>query len=597
MTWEQKSDLIQKDPVTCARNFEHMVQLFIRDVLKSNVSAIGEIADYFYRVEFQQRGSPHIHGLFWVKKAPQYEKSSSEENVNFVDKYITCQKSDSSNEMEELINLQTHRHAKTCKKTGQKVCRFNFPVPPMSKTTILTPFDCSCFDEQNKKIIKQNAEEIKELLDNRKYGETISFEDFLNKLQLTEDNYILAIRNTLKRATLFLKRQPSEIRINIYNTNLFKAWRANMDIQYVLDPYACATYILSYITKGQRGMSKLLEKASEEARSGNKDITNKVRHFGNKFLNAVENSAQEAVYLVLQMPLRRSSRDFQFISTSPPEERIFLLKTLDKLRELPDNSTDVESDNIIKRYQRRLKQLENLCLADFVSMFNCVKDEKSNTGNAAYETSSKGIFNDFLPETSFEDNTDDDPSMFHVTKTVCEPIEYKLNGGMKLVKRKNPKIIGSVRYNKEKDSENYFREQLMLYTPWRKEGTDLIKECQTYQDRFEQVKDEVLYNRHQYEYHSEMLDKAMDDINNAEYESFHNIAPNAEHINKQDSAFQGKPSELFGCFDPGNNKQHKQYDLLDDIGIFPRNNDDEELLLKRMSSDDYYALVRSLNEK
>ena len=59
MAWEQKSDLIQKDPVTCARNFDHMVQLFIRDVLKSTVAPIGEIADYFYRVEFQQRGSPH----------------------------------------------------------------------------------------------------------------------------------------------------------------------------------------------------------------------------------------------------------------------------------------------------------------------------------------------------------------------------------------------------------------------------------------------------------------------------------------------------------------------------------------------------------
>ena len=74
MSWEQKSDLIQKDPVTCARNFEHMVQLFIRDVLKSSIMPIGEITDYFYRVEFQQRGSPHIHGLFWIKNAPQCEK-------------------------------------------------------------------------------------------------------------------------------------------------------------------------------------------------------------------------------------------------------------------------------------------------------------------------------------------------------------------------------------------------------------------------------------------------------------------------------------------------------------------------------------------
>ena len=62
-----------------------------------------------------------------------------------------------------------------------------------------------------------------------------------------------------------------------------------MDIQYVLDPYACATYILSYITKG-----------NWKIKSGNRDIANKVRHIGNKFLNAVEISAQEAAYLVLQ---------------------------------------------------------------------------------------------------------------------------------------------------------------------------------------------------------------------------------------------------------------------------------------------------------
>ncbi|XP_068712755.1 uncharacterized protein [Montipora foliosa] len=223
-------------------------------------------------------------------------------------------------------------------------------------------------------------------------------------------------------------------------------------------------------------------------------------------------SALEAVYLVLQMPLRRSSRDFQFISTSPPEERTFLLTRLDKLKELPDNSTDVESDNIIyKRYQSRAKQLEKLCLADFVATFNCVKDEQADTGNATYEPSLTGI-NDFLPETNFEDNTDDDPNSIHVTKSVCEPNEYILKGGMKLVKRKKPKII-----------------------------------C-------------------------------------------------TEHINKQDSALQRKPSELFGCFDSRNNKQHKQYDLLYCIGIFPRN-DDEELRLKRMSNDDYYALDRSLNEQ
>ena len=82
---------------------------------------VGKMADYFYRIEFQQRGSPHIHGLFWVKDAPKYEKSLNEEIVTFVDKYVTCQKPNISSEMEELVNLQMHRHAKTCKKAGHKI--------------------------------------------------------------------------------------------------------------------------------------------------------------------------------------------------------------------------------------------------------------------------------------------------------------------------------------------------------------------------------------------------------------------------------------------------------------------------------------------
>ena len=57
MTRQQKSDLIQKDPVTCARNFQNMVQLFIKHVLKSDEMRIREIVDFFYIVESQQQCS------------------------------------------------------------------------------------------------------------------------------------------------------------------------------------------------------------------------------------------------------------------------------------------------------------------------------------------------------------------------------------------------------------------------------------------------------------------------------------------------------------------------------------------------------------
>ena len=345
----------------------------------------------------------------------------------------------------------------------------------------------------------------------------------------------------LKRSTLLLKRSPSEIRINCHNPYLLKAWRANMDIQFVLDPYACAVYILSYITKGQIGMSKLLRKACEEAKEGNKNIVNSVRHIGNKFLNAVEISVQEAVYLVLQMPWRRS-REFQYTNTSDPDERTFLLKSMDKIKELPDNLIDIESDNVIKRYQRCPKKLENVCLADFVAWYNC-KSESNN--QKQLETNTPSVDN-FLPENIVDDNLEDDVSNLEQTS---EMDEYEMKGGITLVKRQKPRIIRSARFNKNKDPENYYREQIMLYTAWRNETTDLLKDSQTCQEWFEVVKNEIEQNRKQYEHHAEILDQAVQDIESEEPGNI--VAPNTQYRDEQDREIGSRMSELFGCFDPG----------------------------------------------
>ena len=70
LNWEEKSKLIQSDPVTCARHFDYQINQFIRTFLKSKAAPLGKIADWFYRVEYQQRGSPHIHMLICLEDAP-----------------------------------------------------------------------------------------------------------------------------------------------------------------------------------------------------------------------------------------------------------------------------------------------------------------------------------------------------------------------------------------------------------------------------------------------------------------------------------------------------------------------------------------------
>lgn len=47
MDWTTKTRLVQSDPVTCVRFFDHRLQTFIHQVLKGNLHPIGCIKDFF----------------------------------------------------------------------------------------------------------------------------------------------------------------------------------------------------------------------------------------------------------------------------------------------------------------------------------------------------------------------------------------------------------------------------------------------------------------------------------------------------------------------------------------------------------------------
>ena len=66
----------------------------------------------------------------------------------------------------------------------------------------------------------------------------------------------------------------------------------------------------------------------------------------------------------------------------------------------------------------------------------------------------------------------------------------------------------------------------MLYTPWRNEQKDLIKDCQTYQERYQQVELIVNSNKEQYDRHSDILEKAIEDLNENDNTSDDLVAPN-----------------------------------------------------------------------
>ena len=300
-------------------------------------------------------------------------------------------------------------------------------------------------------------------LDNIKEGEDISFDELLLQLKVTEENYLLAIRSSINTPTVFLKRNPNELRINNYNPACLSAWRANMDIQYVLDVYACAVYMVNYISKAQKVMSKLLRQACTEAREGNSNIKQQVRDIGSKFVNNVEIIAQEAVYIVLQLSMRNASREVIFINTSPPEDRVELLKPLDDIKDMEDDCEEIYTGGLLIRYPKRPIKFEHVMLADWAVRYD--------SSGKPYAKQSNELDTDNLPvETSLTNNDDDNESANKLPS--------------KLKKRTKARIIRSCWFNKEKEPEKHYRELIMLFTPWRNEETDIIGVCSSYKERY-----------------------------------------------------------------------------------------------------------------
>ena len=423
MSWPEKARLIKSDPVTCARHFEYSVQCLLK-FLKSQLQPIGDLIDYFLRVEFQHRGSPYIHMLVWIKNAPLLNTSSKEDIIDFIDRNITCERpeeKDGSNEehntLAELVKFQLHRHSHTCKKGNSRKCRFNIPLPPMKETQILEPIDPED-DTVDIMELRKSWQKIQDFLDGLDMGSRMTFGEFLQKLNVSEAQYILGIRSSLKQPTVFLRRTPWEIRVNAYNKHIILAWRANMGIQYVMDVYACAKYVASYITKSQRGISELLRKASEEARTGNQDIRQQLRMVSNKFLNSVELSAQEAVYICLQLPMKKSSRQVVFINTNLPEDRVFLLKPNHVLQTMRDDDEDIVASSLISRYENRTTSLESVTLAEFAAWYNTGKITQY-TGNTSSQS------DDCLPDEDVRDEENQEHEEDALTNEEHRPEEVQ----------------------------------------------------------------------------------------------------------------------------------------------------------------------------
>lgn len=216
-------------------------------------------------------------------------------------------------------------------------------------------------------------------------------------------------------------------------------------------------------------------------------------------------------------------------------------------------TTDIESGNIVKRYSRRPKVLEKWCLADYVSKLTVEFPEKdSDPYDSDYE----------------DDPTIDLANTEEYFPPLTDNIDITLRSGIRIRTCKVQKVIRFVNFNKTTEQENYCRERLMLYLPWRKEPEDILGPHESYAIHFDRKQNIINPKIAQYEKNYSISPELLQQVSldnilaSAEIAS---LVPNTEQT-QADDALEGPSDSTQYAFYKPSQSDHTRYDIAADIG-------------------------------
>ena len=550
MDWLTKAEYFRLNPVPVDQMFENRVESFFSDFLMSKAEPLGPISEHIEKIEFQVRGTPHAHCLLWVKDAPKVDKNSDEEVCDFVDKYINGKIPHQIPENEDIrdlvLKLQTHRHNSCCRKGGRSSCRFNFPRSPSTRTVIARSVDVTSPDYVDPKDYRHIMQIIQTHIEKQ---DGLSLQEILEKESIDEELYLKCLQSSSLRGTsVILERDIEDCNTNNCNLDCIKLWRANMDIQYVADPYSCIMYVLSYVMKCENGMSEILKRVGKEFKD--ETIQNQMKKILSTFANKREVSVHEAVKRVLSQWLFRKSRTVVHVNSHPKEERHRMPKSQFELACMEDDDEDVFMSSVHDLYSSRPDNMNDICLAQFVSEY-----KKSDIRN----------------------------------KKAIALKDQKLGC---IIKRTKDAVLRTHRFSDE--DYRFYYSKLLLFYPWRIES-ELKGNYGSYYEKYCAVKDTVENNAMPYSMtFAETIDQALNDY-------MHNQPANEDDINgaisSEDAEFidENTANSCEGNLGEGNSngKNNKTNKKETPLSLKYK----AEALKDTVSNEEYCVMMRSLNKE
>ncbi|KAK3917798.1 ATP-dependent DNA helicase [Frankliniella fusca] len=287
----EKMIIISENPLLFDTFFYHRSKFFVENIFKKHF----KVKDFWYRYEYQHRGSIHCHGVAWFEDAPSVDVICNADDVtnlkNYFDDIICCENPNSTflldnihpctkrvteiDDMEEdLIQLvnRVQRHsecsAKSClrhrKGESGLSCRFNFP-----------------FDLQEDTEIKY---------------ENCGVTDIIYK-----------------------RNDPL---VNRYNAWLLQTWRANIDISGIYNSTSVYRYVAKYASKCEIRSSQyceMLQSVLDRTSDDNVHCKKLIRRLLISSCSERDYCAQEVMHFLMSYNFYKSSREFVVLNLNQIE--------------------------------------------------------------------------------------------------------------------------------------------------------------------------------------------------------------------------------------------------------------------------------------
>ena len=351
-----------------------------------------------------------------------------------------------------------------------------------------------------------------------------SSEDLFQQTGISQTEFEEAWCVLATKRDIVYKRQPSDCWVNQHNPHLLKAWNANCDLQYIVDPCSCIRYIVSYISKKESEEGEVLRNLQESLRQDNTVPKVELQRLGKAYLTHREISVMEAIYRASGMHLKDCSREVVWVPIDMSSTRMTL--PLSVLRQRDPDSEDVWATSVIDRYRARpnTRDFQGMSLAEFVSFFKI-----SACGERKEKTNGDGILHETCG--GREDTTSD--------SSKCIP----LNDNMGITTRRKAGKECIIRFPKasmSKDSERHYHNLLVLYLPHYSKNfkPDVFE---TYEEFFTSgtvqhqgtnqcVSTLIQQKRTRFEIDSQAVDDALEEVQRhpASEDAWAQLAPEAE---------------------------------------------------------------------